>query len=379
MSCTYGPKIALELVREDGSVFEITVSSGITVAKLKEEIKIEEKIHVRQLKLELVNNQGDVDRDEVITLQDDKAISEYSLEGKKLLVDAYVRILWEAVSSPYAIDIQVSIDDRIEGAEGSRIGVAVRLDQTLGSFKELLTNKHCFRCAENSLILDALELKDDEQTVGDLGFVEGCTVDAVATVHLSVVTLAGKYYKFTLKATTLISDIRELLREVDADNQDEYAFSLDNVHTLQESHTLWGLNIYSGTTFILKDRRLVTLSIQYFGLPSNFQECFGTKLKDEISIDDIASLDNLKAQILDMVPSSAKGFFQPPNQVRLSHRRKPLGGTCTIREERLESGDVVYATLMPPERRIPEEVEERRQIDSDICRLGGQSETITIP
>ncbi|KZP21319.1 hypothetical protein FIBSPDRAFT_509116 [Athelia psychrophila] len=123
-------KITLELVREDGSVFDITVSSGITVAKLKEEIKIEEKITVRQLKLE--NNQGDEEGDEVVTLlemQDDKAISEYSLEGQKVLVN-------DAVLAPSTISILVSIDDRIKNAEGSRIGFAVRLDRTLGSYKE---------------------------------------------------------------------------------------------------------------------------------------------------------------------------------------------------------------------------------------------------
>ncbi|KZP21298.1 hypothetical protein FIBSPDRAFT_931724 [Athelia psychrophila] len=201
--------------------------------------------------------------------------------------------------------VNVSIDDRIEDAEGSRIEVAGRLDQTLSSFKELLLSQHSFHCAERSLILIGRELKDDEQTLGDLGFVEGCTVHAVAAVQFSVTTLAGKGYKFALKATTLISDIRKLLREVDADvaDQDNYAFSLDGVHSLRDSDMLWDLNIYSGTTLILKGRRLITLSIQYFGLASNFQERLGAKLDDEICIDDSASLEDLRVQILSM------GFF----------------------------------------------------------------------
>ncbi|KZP10612.1 hypothetical protein FIBSPDRAFT_201693 [Athelia psychrophila] len=188
------PKISLALVREDGSGFDITVSSGITVAKLKEEIKFEEKITVRQLKL--VNNQGDEDGDGVVTLlemQDGKSISYYSLEGQKILVNGEYQCLilcsasadmsilvsvGVAVSTSSAIGILVLVDNRIEDVEGSCIGVAVRLDQTLDSFKELLLNTHCFHCAEHSLILNGLELKDDEQTLGDLGFVEGCTVDA---------------------------------------------------------------------------------------------------------------------------------------------------------------------------------------------------------
>lgn len=75
----------------------------------------------------------------------------------------------------------------------------------------------------------------------------------VAAVKLSVATLATKDHGFALKATTRISDIRKLLRKVDPDYQDDYVFSLDGLHTLRESHTLWDLDIYSGTTFILSE------------------------------------------------------------------------------------------------------------------------------
>ncbi|KZP21320.1 hypothetical protein FIBSPDRAFT_788409 [Athelia psychrophila] len=79
-----------------------------------------------------------------------------------------------------------------------------------------------------------------------------------------------------------------------------------------------------------------------------------------------------------MVPSAARGDLQPPNQIYVSHRGKPLNGTGTIREERLEGGDVVDVTGMAVAGRIPEEREEREQIDSDISRLAGQSQTIII-
>lgn len=72
----------------------------------------------------------------------------------------------------------------------------------------------------------------------------------------------------------------------------------------------------------------------------------GTKLDDKISIHDSASLNDLRAQILGMVPPSIS-TFQPSNQFFVSHRRKPLSGTRTIREERLEGGDVVDVTVMP--------------------------------
>ncbi|KZP20342.1 hypothetical protein FIBSPDRAFT_932376 [Athelia psychrophila] len=345
--------------------------------------------NVPNIALELVRE----DRDEVVApleMRDDNAISEDSLEGQEVLVDGEYRcqivsstpvgmnILRESVSAPFAIGILVSIDDRIEGTEGNCIGVTVRLDQTLGSFKELQLNKQPFHCAEHSLILDGRELKDDEQTLGDLGFVEGCTVHAVAAVQFSVATLAGEKYEFFLKPTARISDIRRQLCEVDAGDEDDYAFSLDGVHTLRESHTLWNLNIYSGATFILKEHRQITLSIQYFGLPSSFNERLGRKLDNKISIDDSASLDDLKAQILSMVPSSAEGALQPPNQVDVSHQGTPLRGTRTIREERLEGGGMVNITWMPLEQRILEELEERGQMGRDISRLAGFL-TTTLP
>ncbi|KZP16664.1 hypothetical protein FIBSPDRAFT_934545, partial [Athelia psychrophila] len=232
------PKITIKLILEDGSAFDITVSSSITVAKLKEEIQIEEKIAVRHLKL--VDNHGH--EDEVVTLlelQDDKAISEYSLDGKNVRVNP--------VSAPSAIDILVLIDDQTDGAEGSRIWVEVMLDQTFASFRELLLDCHsCYR-AEHSLILFGRELKDDEQTLGDLGFVERCTVHAVSTVQLSVTRLTGEDYTFVLKVTTSISEIRKLLREIDVNvgDRNNYVLSLDGVHTLQESCTLLDLNLYS--------------------------------------------------------------------------------------------------------------------------------------
>ncbi|KZP21345.1 hypothetical protein FIBSPDRAFT_931752 [Athelia psychrophila] len=196
---------------------------------------------VPTIALELAREDGD-EVDTPLEMQDDKTIAIYSPEGQTVLVNVDMNIPWEAVSESSVIGILVSIDDRIQDAEGSRVGVTVSLGQTLGSFKELLSNEHSFHCAENSLILNGCELKDNEQTLGDLGFVEGCTVHAVAAVQFSVATLSGKEYKFALKTTTLISEIRKLLREMDADNQDDYAFSLDGVNTLPESQVLWDLN-----------------------------------------------------------------------------------------------------------------------------------------
>jgi len=62
------------------------------------------------------------------------------------------------------------------------IGVAVKPDQKLASFKEEVLNKHSLLLTDYTLILIGRELVDDEKTLGDLGFTPGCTVHA------------GKYY-----------------------------------------------------------------------------------------------------------------------------------------------------------------------------------------
>lgn len=91
---------------------------------------------------------------------------------------AYSDSIWETVSPPSALGILLSIDERMEGASGKRMGVAVKLDQTLGSFKQHLLDKHGILCSDYTLILIGRELKDDNMALGDLGFIPGCTVHA---------------------------------------------------------------------------------------------------------------------------------------------------------------------------------------------------------
>jgi hypothetical protein len=58
------------------------------------------------------------------------------------------------------------------------MGVAVKSDQTLASFKEEVLEKYGFGLSDYTLILIGRELKDDTKTLGDLGFIPGCTVHA---------------------------------------------------------------------------------------------------------------------------------------------------------------------------------------------------------
>ncbi|KAF7986049.1 hypothetical protein HWV62_41420 [Athelia sp. TMB] len=247
---------------------------------------------------------------------------------------------WEAVSAPSAIGMIVSIDNRLGDAYLRRIGVAVRLDQTLGTFKQHLLDKHAFDCTEHTLILIGRELKDDdsEQTLGDLGLKEGCTIHAVAAIQFSVATQADEDYEFALKPTTRISEIRKLLGEIDADvGNEDFAFSLDGVHTIRESRTLWDMNVYSGTTFILKNRQIITLILQWHDYTPNAR--IGDALPSQITIDIGETLDDLQAQIRHTIQCSRI------IDMELQHRRKKLEGPRTIRMEGLEGGDVIDVSM----------------------------------
>jgi hypothetical protein len=82
--------VEFELDWVDDARFSIAVNAGITVAKLKEEISMEEDIQVAQLKVLSEGVHQDDDNDDgvimpvLIELQDDRPISEYSLEGKTI-------------------------------------------------------------------------------------------------------------------------------------------------------------------------------------------------------------------------------------------------------------------------------------------------------
>jgi hypothetical protein len=58
------------------------------------------------------------------------------------------------------------------------LGVAIKSDQTLASFKEDVFHKYGLQLSDYTLILIGRELKDDDKILGDLGFIPGCTIHA---------------------------------------------------------------------------------------------------------------------------------------------------------------------------------------------------------
>ena len=72
----------------------------------------------------------------------------------------------------------MSVDDRFEFTTKKTIGIEVKSNQTLVSFKEDLLIHHGLLLTAFTLILVGRELKDDEKTLEELGFITGCTVHA---------------------------------------------------------------------------------------------------------------------------------------------------------------------------------------------------------
>ena len=80
-------KITLAFEKKNGERFNLSVKSDIKISNLKEEIRIEERIDVRQLKL--VRAEEDSDGNEVITLEpleDDVILSSLSIQDEVIAV-----------------------------------------------------------------------------------------------------------------------------------------------------------------------------------------------------------------------------------------------------------------------------------------------------
>jgi Ubiquitin family len=88
-------------------------------------------------------------------------------------------------SGPSGFGVLLSVDDRLELTTTDMLGVAIKSDQTLASFKEDVFHKYGLQLSDYTLILIGRELKDDDKILGDLGFIPGCTVHAGKYIYLS--------------------------------------------------------------------------------------------------------------------------------------------------------------------------------------------------
>jgi len=232
----------------------------------------------------------------------------------------------EDPSGPSAFGILVSVDDRLEFTTEKHICVAVKSNQTLASFKEDLLTHHGLLLTDFTLILIGRELKDDEKTLEELGFIPGCTVHAVAKVQFCVSTPTSGDFEMAVGPMTRISVIRKMLEEVDADTKyDEYWFTLNGMDNLKESRTFWDLDILSGTMILLKKRCYITLTIRYKNTGRTF----------DITADEHDTVEGLQQRIV------LELGIPGDSSLRLTYRLKVLSTSRTLKQEQLESGETV--------------------------------------
>jgi hypothetical protein len=316
-------KMTLHCEKEDGGRFNLSVNSDFKVDQLKREICNEEKITAKQLKV--ISTQEDPDGNEVITLKelnDDDVLSTLSLEDEVLAV--YTSI--QEMSGPSEFGVLLSIDDRLQEEKRNIFGVAVKSDQTLGQFREEVLDKHAIRLSDYTLILIGRELKDDQRTLGDLGFTSGCTIHAV---QFCVTTPGGEDFDMAVSPTTRISAVRKMLEEVDMEtNYDEYWFSLDGLDNLKESRTFWDLDIKSGSMILLNKRCLINVIIRCV----QFEDHIPRNHMFEISVENDDTVEVLHWKIKEII-----GFEY---KLALTYKQKPLQHH-TLKEEGFHGGEVL--------------------------------------
>jgi len=323
-------RVNIQFEKEDGDRFSLSVNSDIQVNQLKREILIEEKTDAKQLKI--ICTHEDPEGNEVVTLkelEDDEVISTLSLQDNIVAVYTSIR---ETPVGPSEFSVLVSIDERLEAGDKILLGVAVKSDQTLADFKGVVLDKHSVVLSDYTLILISRELKDDQKTLEDLGFISGCTIHAVANIQFCVMTPGGEEFPMAAGAMTRLSDIRKMLQEVDTEEivWDEFWFSLDGTDSLRETRTLWDLDVLSGTIFTLKQRRELTLKI---------------RRKDERYpiMEIIVDEDDTFATIRNIVAKNL-GYSDNSERVRLTYRSKTLSYSRTLKEEKIESGETLDFT-----------------------------------
>lgn len=165
------PKIPLQFEKSDGNHFTLEANADNTVAQLREDIAIEEKIEVP--KLSYVLDQEDAEDPETLVVSEPQDLPDEALISQCPLSDAiiYISSIRQFQTSPSSFGICVTVADR-------KLDVEVKLQQTLNDFREEVKVQHNVSIDDHVLILVGKELKGDDLPIWDLGFVPDCTIHA---------------------------------------------------------------------------------------------------------------------------------------------------------------------------------------------------------
>jgi hypothetical protein len=164
------PKTSLQFEKPDGLHCTLQVNSDVTVAQLKKEIAIEEKVEVHMLRY--VSSLDDPEDPDMLIVSepqdlvpDEELISHFPLSSSTISI---CRLPPPFTPQP----VQVMLDDH------RRLNVEAKLYQTLNDFREAVMLQHNVSVTDKVLILMGKEVIGDEIPIWDLGFVPNCTIHA---------------------------------------------------------------------------------------------------------------------------------------------------------------------------------------------------------
>ena len=167
------PKIFLQFEKSDGSHFTLEVNSDITIAQLKRDVAVEEKIDVPKLKF--VSSMEDPEDPETVFVSEPQDLPEEALISQYPLSNSTIVICGPPppLKPPPTFNVHVILYD-----DARKLDVEAKLQQTLNEFREAVLLQHDVSIADDVLMLVGKEVVGDEIPIWDLGFVPDCTVHA---------------------------------------------------------------------------------------------------------------------------------------------------------------------------------------------------------
>jgi Ubiquitin family len=166
------PKVILQFEKPDGHHFILEVNTDITVAQLKRDIEVEEKIDVP--KLNFVSSLEDPEDPEILMVSDSQDLSDEELISRYPLSNSTIFVC--RPSPPHTPSPTFNVVVRLH--DGRKLDVEAKLQQTLNEFRKAVQLQHNISIADDVLIVVGKEVVGEEIPIWDLGFAPNCTIHA---------------------------------------------------------------------------------------------------------------------------------------------------------------------------------------------------------
>jgi hypothetical protein len=267
------PKILLQFERRDGSRFAMDVDPGTTIAQLKKEVLIEEKIDAH--KLRFIGATDDPDDPESLIVSEPRDLPDEMLVSQFPLSEATIFLcgLPPPVSPPRMFHVCVRVSD---GNDAVNLDVETAFAHTLRGLRETVELQHQVSVVDHVLVFVGKELVGEDLPIWDLGIIPDCTIHAGERSESSSTTIQNNLKAYPvpflfvnvevrwkkepetmlLHPLTQLSTIRKKLeRTLPADagiSLARYWFTLDYRERLKDWRNLWDLDMKSGSSLYMR-------------------------------------------------------------------------------------------------------------------------------